>query len=257
MIRDVIPTPSAARGRDLQLALLIAALSATPAFAQTAAEVVARHVAAIGGEAAWKALKGRHMVMEAAMPTGGTMSMEIITIFPNKLLTRTTMPLGKMESVFDGEVAWSVSELTGFVLLPEAQTQQMKKTASSVPASLSSDRKMSALGPREIDGKLYTALRVIDDDTTEHVEYYDSRSGLLTAVGKRDKDGQPDLTGLVVFSDYKKFGAVMEATTMTVRLSDGQWLVNKITHIDHGPIDTMLFVRPPEVRALLGSGPPK
>jgi hypothetical protein len=112
------------------------------------------------------------------------------------------------------------------------------------------------VGRRDVEGKPAVALHVTGAKGEEHVEYYDVASGLLVAAGRAGPDGQPDMTGLPVFSDYKRFGAVLLATTLTVKLKEDWSMVTRTTHVDHGPIDTMLFVRPPEVRALLSGKSP-
>ena len=90
----------------------LAADQASPAPALPAAPaVIARHVAAIGGEAAYRAVRSvraRGRVQIVAQGISG--DVDLLSARPNKLINRVNIPgIGVIESGFDGRTGWSTN----------------------------------------------------------------------------------------------------------------------------------------------------
>ena len=111
--------------RYLLAAILCAVAPAAPfGFVQTpglpsAQELVARHVTAIGGEAAFKAVKSMRERGKIEIAAQGIVGeFEVALARPAKLLQRISVPtLGQFEQGYDGKVAWSIDPQSGPALL--------------------------------------------------------------------------------------------------------------------------------------------
>jgi hypothetical protein len=105
----------------------------------TATEIIARHVAAIGGEAAYQTVTsmrayGRFDI--AAQGISG--ALELLSARPNKLLYRVTIAgIGRIESGYDGSIGWTISPIAGPELLSGKQLADAADDAcaSSPPAA--------------------------------------------------------------------------------------------------------------------------
>lgn len=223
---------------------------------KTASEVIERYITAVGGLDAWRSIKAEHMGTEIELPGNVSNRIESFKMYPNKMLMRTTLAgLGTTETGFVGTVGWSQSDLTGPVLLSGEQLEEARlSSAIHSPLDLRKQT-ITLIGRREIGGRAAMALRM-EVDGEAMAQYFDLESGLLVAMGTVPTGSRMDTLSLMRFGNYKKFGAILMPTTLTMRLPDGTSVVTRTTHVDHGPIDTMLFVPPAAVRALLAARTP-
>src|SRR5262245_34567226 len=105
-------------------------INAAPASSQeavpTGAELVRRHIAAIGGQAAFaavKSMRARGRLELVSQKIGG--DLEVLSARPAKLLHRVTIPgIGRIENGYDGTVAWSLSPIAGPELLTGRQLSE-------------------------------------------------------------------------------------------------------------------------------------
>ena len=247
----------------LVLAVLLAqsidaAAQANPSQPLTAEGVWARHMAAIGGEAALRAIRDRYMVMTMSMSMskspGAETRSESFVRSPNKVYSRTTMPgIGLMESGYDGTTAWSMSEATGPVIIPEPQAAQLRNGAN-LNQSFQEGGAMTLRAPKQLEGRTVHVIDVVTPDSTKMTEYFDAESGLLVGM---DVPSAAVIEGraAISFRDYRRFGNVMVATVITHRLKTGDSLVTRIEHLDHRPIPDSVFALPKAVQVLTRRSP--
>ena len=105
-------------------------LAAAPCVAQnlkpprllTDAESKSLHQAhSSGADSTAATFKYHHSVLEMTMGQGLISRVETFAMIPDKVLIVTTMPvLGSSETGYDGKICWSVSPMTGPVLLEGA-----------------------------------------------------------------------------------------------------------------------------------------
>src|SRR5689334_16064618 len=110
-------------GGFLACVTALASWSAAPRAAQTpapaplpdAASIVAKHVAALGGAAAFKQVRSMHALGTIDIPAQHiTGTMELFAARPARLHFVVDVPgIGKIENGFDGKVGWSLSLVTG------------------------------------------------------------------------------------------------------------------------------------------------
>lgn len=229
---------------------LAAQTGARQADSAKAAAVVARHTAAVGGAAAFRALTHLHTVMTTSMP--GTIGApevraEVYAKAPNLVYIKMDMPgVGPMEMGYDGKTAWSLSVAAGPMVHDDIPQQLID--AANFGAPPLDGLKVSYGGRREIGGRTFDVVRaqMPDDQTFSH--YFDVRTGLLAGM---DPDGMPPVPDRMVvsFDDYKRFGAILHATRVTT-VAQGQEVVMRTVSISHAPFDSKIFDPPPQVRQL-------
>src|SRR5690606_8752635 len=108
-----------------------AALAAQDAALPPAATLVAKHVAAIGGEAAVRKHSAARIVGSVEVPAAGlTGTMTVFSAAPNRAASFASIAgVGEAPSGFDATVGWEVSPLTGARLHEGAELARMAEEA--------------------------------------------------------------------------------------------------------------------------------
>ena len=178
-------------------------------YAQSAEEIVAKHIEAIGGADKWKAI--------TAMKATGAISMQGmdipvgITIVQKKgwRLDLTIMGMNNYQIITDKE---------GWVYFPVQQQQKPEPmTAEQVKESQdqldiqgefidykTKGKKIEFVGKDDMEGTEVLKVKVTDKDGTEKTVFFDPASYyVLREVQKIKADGKED-ESIVSFSNYKK-----------------------------------------------------
>lgn len=220
-----------------------------------AAAIVARHVAAVGGAPAFRALKNFHAVITMSMPgqTGGPeVRSEIYARHPNLMYMKMDLPgVGVMELGYDGATAWSISP-AGPVIHDEVPKQLLDVMKfGDVPLS---GVRVSYLGPREIGGRRYEAVRAVMPDSQRMTHYFDVETGLLAGMDPDGAPAPPPGRMTLSFQDYQRFGGILQPTRMTT-IAQGQEMVARTVSLSHDPIDVRVFQLPAAVAQLRDKPP--
>jgi hypothetical protein len=201
--------------------------------------------------------KYRHVVIEVRSGDSPPMQLEKFTMLPDKILTRTTYPaLGTTEAGYDGKIGWSMSPLTGPMLLEGEPLNQLKATTGS-PVHVSADDfvELKFVGREALEGRAVNAVLAVGANGDAATYYFDVESGLLAGYRPRTTDGQPaDTTNMMLFGDYKRFSGTLQPTKLTVR-APGYDIVTRVLHVDQDSIDAAKFAPPAAVRALGKAAP--
>jgi hypothetical protein len=220
-----------------------------------AAAVVARHTRAVGGAAAFRALKQFHTVTTASMPGAPgapEVRMEMYAKVPNLVYMKMDMPpIGVMEMGFDGTTAWSMSAAAG-PAIHEDIPKQLTDAANFAAPPLAG-LKIAYVGRRQIGARAFDAVRAIMPDSQSITHYFDVETGLLAGM---DPDGAPPPANRMTMSyeDYRRFGSIMQPTKVTT-VVQGQEMVMRTVSVSYAPFDTKLFDPPPAVRQLRDKPP--
>jgi hypothetical protein len=230
------------------------AVALSPAAAQVpnpdsvkAAAVLARHIAATGGEAKLRALKARHMVMTTSMPAtlGAAVPTEarseVYMLAPNLIYMKLNLPgLGTTELGYDGKIAWSNSTVTGPMILPEVPKQLADMSDFTAPPFRNT--KSLYTGVRELDGAKHDVLRMTLPDSQKVTAYYATTTGLLARM---DFEATPPSS--MTYHDYRIFDGLLISTKQVTRIGEmgemGEMVV-RVVSLDHKPIDRKIFAPP-------------
>jgi hypothetical protein len=242
------------------LVLIFAAASVTlPAAGQGAAlptgrQIVDRHVAAIGGAAAYKGLQSMHAVGSLSMPAQQiTGQLEIFAARPNRQLLRMDIAgVGKAETGYDGKYGWSIDPVSGATLMTGRQLAELVDSADfDSTLYLPSDiKELTTVGRETFDKRAAYRVKIVTVNDIERVEFFDVESGLQLGTEARRQTplGVAPVTTFV--RDYKTFGGLQLPTTLVQTLL-GIEQVMTITSYEFNTVQDAMFALPPQIKALI------
>ena len=216
--------------------------------------IIDRHIAKVGGRQAILARSSMHATGTVAIAAQGmTGSIELFAAKPNKSLQRISIAgIGGIEEGFDGTIGWSLSPMTGPALAQGPELDQKRFDADFYPELHDSARyeSMTTLEKTDFDGRPCYKVRLVRRGGGEEFEFYDVESGLKAgSIVTRDSPMGP-ITATSVEGGYKKFGALLQATTLTSTAMGLQQTVT-LTSIEYDTVSPSTFEPPAAIKALV------
>ena len=228
--------------RQILAAVSLSILSIT-SFAQTADEIVKKHIEAIGGKDNWAKVKS--LKMENAVKANGA---EIkVTIYQiDKKAMRENITLMGMEgySILTNTEGWTYMPFGGQTK-PEAMTaDDVKKGQDGL--NLQDDfitykelgKKLELIGKDDVDGTECFKLKMIDKDKTETTYYIDpSNYYVIKETHKMTVNGK-EMENSTTYGNYKKLPeGIFYAYSIT-----SDWGNAEVSNLTINPIiDEVLF----------------
>lgn len=220
----------------------------------SARDLVTRHVTAIGGEAAYRAVKSVRVrgtfEMGAQNITG---ALEILSARPDKLLTRVEISaVGHVETGFDGKVGWTIDPLSGPSLATGRQLSELSNDAwfDSVFHAADRIREMTTVARETFAQRPAFKIHVVFVSGSEQFEYYDAETGLQIGLEGSRETPMGVLPTSTVLRDYKKFGALLQPTTLVQRAMGIEQMFH-ITSCEYDVVPANAFELPAQVKALI------
>jgi outer membrane lipoprotein-sorting protein len=246
--------------RSLVVAILL--LGWVPvASAQTADEIIDKHLAAIGGRAALGKLKSRSMTGTITLSTpGGDISgpVEILTQAPNKSRTLINLDLSALgagamtlDQRFDGTSGYIRDSLRGNRDIAGSQLEAMRN--GSFPSALLDYKERGStieLGGKEKVGDREAYVLIVKPKAGSPVRHFIDASSYLPikAVLTVDAPQMGEVQQTTEFADFREVDGVKVPFTVKVS-SPIQNSVVTITKVEHNTkIDEALFSKPPGER---------
>jgi hypothetical protein len=219
-----------------------------------AATLVARHIEAVGGAQAFRAVQSVQARGRLEIPAQGVVAtFELLSARPARMVYRVTVPgVGRIENGYDGRVGWSLSPIAGPELVTGRQLEEMAEDAwfdgpLKDPARV---RSLTTVDRASFDDRPAFRVRVVFQTGREQFEYYDAETGLQ--IGSEATRATPQ--GLVptvnILRDYRQFGPLLQATTFVQRALGFEQVVT-LTSWEYDRVASSAFTLPPEVAALL------
>ncbi len=231
--------------------LAAAAMAVTyGAHAQTADELIAKHVAALGGMDKIKGINS--MVMKTTIEVMGNEAEGTTTLLTGKGFRAEANIMGnQMVQVVTDKGGWAINPMGGGNAepMPEEQYKAAKDQldiAGPLVNYAAKGNKVELLGREKVGSVEAYKLKLTTTDGSDATLYLDPTTFLiLQSVKKMNMMGQ-DLDMTVSFNDYKKtdYGFVMPHTLSTD--FGGQFqLTTKVTKVDvNTPVDAKIFEMP-------------
>jgi hypothetical protein len=242
--------------RALAMAGAALTVAAAPAQAQTlptAEQVVARYVAAIGGEQAISAQQFRRVQIEMSMPAAGmTMTAEMMQARPNKAVMNMEIPgLGSMRQGYDGQVAWSVNPMQGPKILEGKELADMLRQWDFDANMRFSHmfRTMETVGRAEMNGESCVNVRMVTEGGDEVLNCFADDDGLLVGAVVKSSTEAGQMESTITFHDYREFGGLKMPTRTSMSMM-GQQMEMIVKSMSTDPIDASVFELPAEIKAL-------
>jgi hypothetical protein len=238
----------------LAIAPLAARAPQAAAELPAAREIIDRHIKAVGGREAILAQTSTFATGTVSLPAAGlTGKLEAFHAKPNKFLQRLSLPgIGNIEEGFDGAVGWSMSPLTGPTLISGKQLEQRSFDADFFEELKAPERyqAMTTVEKTTFEGRVAYKIRLQKKTGEEDLEFYDMESGLKAGTISTRESPMGPIQSTTVTTDYKKFGALLQATTMKVSLM-GTQMVMSVSSLEYGKVDPSVFVPPAQIQALI------
>lgn len=238
--------------RTLVLALGALVLLSTAASALTADEVVAKALAANGGQAALDAINTQKATGKV-MTQGLEIAMTMTYARPGRMRVDATVMGMTIVQCFDGTGGWSVNPMSGSQdaqPMSEVETKMFKLQSDLIPPYVDCAKKgytVEYVGPEDVEGTPAHRLRV---DTKQNVVldfWFDAESFLLLKQNSKVSIDQGEFETQSYPSDYRQQDGLTIPFSIETRRGDQvmtQIVFDKIeTNV---PVDEAIFTMPPK-----------
>jgi hypothetical protein len=220
----------------------------------SARSIIDKHISAIGGREAILSNTSVRATGTLAIPAAGmTGTVEIVGAKPNKVALKITISgVGEVLEGFNGTSAWSVSPMTGPMLLDGEQLEE-KKFDADFYSELHEEGRYKAMETVEktvFEGRPAYKVRLLKKSGAEDFEFYDVETGLKAGSITTRTTPMGSVTGTTIETDYRKFGKLLTATTVKQTTMGVQQVIT-VTNIEYGNVPDAAFDPPPAIKGLI------
>lgn len=234
--------------------IAVAQVAALPA----ARDLVARHVAEIGGRDAVL----RHPFFRAKgnfeMPAAGMKGeLEVAGAKPNLVKMKITIPgAGEMLQGFDGTHGWSLDPFQGPRLIEGAELAQMMDEAefASVLRESANIVSMETTEKVALGGDECYKVKITWKSGRESFDCYSATTGLLIGGFITQESPMGAIEAVSEFKDYQQFGGLKQPTRITLTVMNQQQVMT-FTSYEFGPVEPGAFAVPAAITTLITQQP--
>lgn len=210
--------------RKILSTLLLSALVAAAASAQTVDELIEKNLAARGGKDKIKAVQSVRMTGKMAMSSNMEMPFSMEMARPGKVRMDMTLQGMTMVMAYDGQSGWVIVPFTGKKdpePMPADQLKDMKQRSDMDGVLVDYKEKghqIELVGKEDLEGTPVYKLKVTQKEGEVSYVYLDAEQFLeLKTVSKREMNGQEVETS-VMLGDYKPEAGVLYPHSMEMRI---------------------------------------
>lgn len=189
---------------------LVAGLLSVAAWAQTADEIIEKHLQAMGGKDKLKAVQSERITGKMVMGQGMEAPFTLEMSRPNKMRMEFTFQGMTGVQAFDGKTGWSVMPFMGKTdpeAMPEEEVKRMQEQSDMDGLLLDykeHGRTVELVGKEELEGTPVYKLKVTQKSGDVFNVYIDAEQYLqLKQAGKTKVRGQ-EIESETIFGDFKK-----------------------------------------------------
>jgi hypothetical protein len=202
------------------LTTAIATFLSFGAFAQTADELVAKHVAALGGSDKLAGVKS--LVIESTLSINGMdIPSKTMVVVGKSLRSESSVMGNSMVQVINGTTGWMIRPaMMGGSGDPEDMPAEMVRQQGdqlypfgALVGYQEKGYQLELVGKEKVDGKDTYHLRITGKDGQITDEYLDATTYLVSKVQRPGMDGKP---GEILLSDYKEVEGIRFPQTMEI-----------------------------------------
>jgi hypothetical protein len=219
-------------------------------------DVIARHIEAIGGAEAWKAVRSMRATGTLALPAQAISGpIDLQSARPAKMrLTITIEGIGKIESGYDGKVGWTIDPITGPAVLAGRELQEMADDATfdSVLYETAFVKEFTPVGRESFGPTPAIKVKVVLASGTEQFEYFDAATGLLLGFEGTRATPMGNVPTTEILDNYKAFGKVKIPTRITQKALGFETAI-AIATVEFDTVAETAFDLPPVIKALIKS----
>jgi outer membrane lipoprotein-sorting protein len=189
--------------------LLVAGLSCAAAWAQTADEIIEKHLQAMGGKEKLKAVQTQRITGKMVLGQGMEAPFTMEMARPNRMRMEFTFQGMTGVQAFDGKTGWSVMPFMGKTepeAMPDEDVKKMEEQADIDGLLMNykeKGRQVEYVGKEELEGTPVHKLKVTQKNGDVVHLYIDAEQFLaLKQTGKSKVRGQ-EVESETVFGDFK------------------------------------------------------
>ena len=225
-----------------------------PAALPSARSILDRHLVAVGGREAILAHSSTKATGVFSVASAGlTGTLEVFAAKPNKNVVRIELPgVGEIIEGFNGTHGWTVSAMTGPMLLEGKQLEE-KKFDADFHAELHDDARYESMTTVEVadfEGRPCYKLRLVKKGGGEDFEFYDVKTGLRAGRTGTRETPMGTVTGTSVESEYRKFGKLLVPTSIKNTVMGTEQLIT-IKTVEFDTVPANAFDPPAAIKALI------
>lgn len=220
--------------------------------------LVAKHVAAIGGAEALKAMSSMRATGVTDLPAQNMRgTFEMLVARPAKSILRMEIGgIGKAETGYNGTVAWMLDPMTGPSIVTGRQLDEIKNEshfdAILHPPELV--KSMATTARVEFDGRPAFKVHVVFNSGQRRDEYYDAEKGLLLGIEGESQTPMGVLPVKVMLREYRAFGALIHPGRL-VQSAMGIEQHFVFQQYEYNTLKPEMFDPPPIIRAIIKTNP--
>ena len=239
-------------------ASVVALVAGRPLAAQDAlpkaADLLAKSVAAVGGADAVKAIKSVRATGTFEMPAQNiTGTFEMIQARPSFMrMTINIAGIGAADQGSDGKIAWSIDPMSGPSLLTGKALADARSEALFDGQLFGPDyvKEATTLEKSKLGDRNAYKIKLVTTFGSERTLYLDAESYLVIGAESMSETPMGAMPTSTRNGDYKKFGPLMQPTTM-VQTAMGFDQVVRVTAVEYDTVPPSAFDLPPAVKALI------
>jgi hypothetical protein len=221
----------------------------------SARSILDRHIQAIGGKEAILSHTSSHATGTISVPAAGiTGTLEVYSAAnPNRVLVKITLGgVGEVMEGFDGVHAWSVSPMTGAMVLQGKQLDD-KIFDSAFYGELHDSARYASMNTVEkttFEGRPCYKVSLKRSNGGEDIEFYDVETGLKAGSMNTRETQMGAINTTSVEADYRKFGNVLQPTTLR-QSAMGIQQVFTVSLVEYDKVEPSVFEPPAQIKALI------
>jgi len=216
-------------------------------------DLLAAHLAAIGGEKAVRARTSRVMKGSFSMPSMGfTGEMSVTQMAPHYQLSIFTITgMGEVRQGFDGDTAWMVNPFMGAQIDDSVGVEAQRMRNAFYKELTYTDRftTIETVEKTNWRGEDSWKVRLVDAEGKETFEFFSVATGLRRGEMGTEPTPGGDVESITVFEEYKDFGGIKTPTKITNEAA-GQTQIFTVASVEWDTVDKAVFALPDEVKAL-------
>jgi hypothetical protein len=234
--------------RSWSLLLALALIAPGPRSAQTslptAREVIARHVAAVGGEAVLQRTHSRKVWAHYEIPARRLRgSLELYTARPDKRLLKVELPgQGTDVTGYDGARGWTKKPAEALKAVVGPELEQLRDESvfdfDLHPDSLY--RSMTVVEKSRFENRECWLLQLVSRTGRVREEYYDVETGLFAGQVFRRATAQGDVTVRIIASKYRLYDGIRIPSRLSIRSAGVEQIVTVIG-VEHNRVNASVF----------------
>jgi len=216
-------------------------------------DLVAKSVAARGGDAKVKAIQSIKVTGTMTAPTGMQLPLTILVKRPGLIRTEMSLQGNSLVQAYDGVTAWVINPMTGSSDPRPSSESDSKNIRNGAESFLdgplvdykAKGSKVEYLGKEDVNGSPAYKLKITTKSGMEMTVYLDAKSYLevrttakVTQMGQEmEVDNYP--------GDYKPEAGVLMAHTMESKMNGATMMKMSLDKIEiNGPVDDAAFKMP-------------